>query len=102
MSTRATYKIGDVCYYIHYDGYPEGAAKYFKAMRDCENMRGGYAERFIRANDLAQFIEGHDAQGDTEFQYTLNENNRLTAVEARTGHAIFIGQLDEFIEEFAK
>jgi hypothetical protein len=80
MATRATYTInehekGEFHFYIHWDGYPEGAANYFRqmllAMEDAKN-RGGFIENFIRANHLAELTEGRDAHGDTEFHYNLS------------------------------
>lgn len=72
MSTRATYKIDGVCFYIHYDGYMDGAAVYFWNMhRARDKGRGGYAEAFLRGNDLAEFTESHAAHGDTEYRYDL-------------------------------
>lgn len=78
MSTRATYEFTPgpftpgVTFYVHYDGYPEGAARYFYAMLNHPNDRGGLAAKFIRANELAEFTDAHDAHGDTEYRYTVN------------------------------
>lgn len=77
MSTRATYKIIEnhvtTTFYIHHDGYPAGAAVYFQAMLDynCEAPNAGMADRFIRANARAELADGHDAHGDTDYQYTI-------------------------------
>jgi hypothetical protein len=72
MSTRATYKIDGVCFYIHYDGYKDGAAVYFWNMHQAMGKgRGGYAEAFLRGNDLAEFTKSHDWHGDTEYRYDL-------------------------------
>ncbi len=83
MSTRATYQILDQTFYVHHDGYPTGAAQKFVQMvaamtvpseRECgciESRRGGYPFAFIRGVMAAEPTEGHDAHGDTEFQYTL-------------------------------
>jgi hypothetical protein len=86
MSTRATYSFKnsleewtpETCIYIHYDGYPEGAASYFWAMLHLENLRGDQATRFIRANDLAEITLSHEAHGDTEYRYSV-DGNQLTA-----------------------
>lgn len=78
MSTRATYLITEhafhpaVCFYIHSDGYPEYAFHYFQnaVAADDKSCNSSFAERFIRANDTAEFTSGHDAHGDTEYRYT--------------------------------
>ena len=74
MSTRATYTVknrhGDQHhFYIHYDGYPEGAREYLKAALTCSNQRGGLACAFIRANDVAELTRHWSVHGDTEFHY---------------------------------
>ncbi len=82
MGTRATYQIGSHVFYIHYDGYEDGAAVYFYNMIDAMNKLddsgigrnlndGGYPEQFIRGNPGASFTESHELHGDTEYQYTL-------------------------------
>jgi hypothetical protein len=72
MSTRATYNIDSKCFYIHYDGYCEGAAVYFWNMHKAKG-RGGCAEAFLRGNDLAEFTQSHNAHGDTEYRYDLTD-----------------------------
>lgn len=86
MSTRATYllPIADynnqlVCFYIHQDGYPAGAANYFHKMHQCKNVNGGFAKRFLRANNQAELIHCHEAGTDTEFRYTLDHQDILRA-----------------------
>jgi hypothetical protein len=79
MSTRATYLFKrqhspDTCIYVHYDGYEAGAASYFAAMAAHPNHRGGLAERFIRAVDVAELTTGHNDHGDTEYRYTITEH----------------------------
>ena len=78
MSTRATYQIRasrapTATFYIHHDGYPEGAAAYFDAMLATFSAResGGYAEAFLRGNLRAELTTNHDEHGDTEYRYTL-------------------------------
>lgn len=89
MSTRATYlfKAGesgaDVCFYVHYDGYPDGAADYFRAAVKVPNERGGWAGRFVRGVDYAEFTSGHEAHGDTEFRYTVLPEGSLVAEQRR-------------------
>ena len=82
MATRATYEIDRHCFYIHWDGYLEGAAGYLHAACAHENKRGGLAEQFLRANPEAEFSGGHAAHGDTEFRYTVT-GSRLRA-QSRT------------------
>lgn len=111
MSTRATYLISSsnwdklkICFYIHYDGYPEGAAEYFWNMHHNKNNRGGYAGRFIRSNDLAEFTLSHESHGDTEYRYTLSDKGELTAL-ARNGfsdnwHQFYKGIWYEFVNKY--
>jgi hypothetical protein len=109
MSTRATYTFlttaddhkPSVTFYIHHDGYPEGAAQYLAAACTFENERGSLAENFLRANDRAEFTGSHETHGDTEYRYTV----RLYAVvvEARKFYGeeswsvIYTGPLADFI-----
>jgi hypothetical protein len=84
MTTRATYLLPaegvnqPICFYIHSDGYPEGAAYYFYKMHNCKNLRGSLACRFLRANATAEITGKHENHSDTEFQYTINHHNILT------------------------
>lgn len=85
MSTRATYRINParrdeyarhrgITFYIHHDGYEDGAAVYFWRMLTGDasrGVRGGLAERFLRANLGAEFTSSHEAHGDTEYRYDL-------------------------------
>jgi len=83
MSTRATYKFinqnalqEEQTFYIHHDGYPEGAIMYFFNMLDEDNQCGGLASRFFRANDRAEPTKNHKYHGDTEFCYTLTNKGQ--------------------------
>ena len=92
MSTRATYNINGTSFYIHYDGYQEGAAHYFVNMINAfhkpvneENQiyrtaNGGYAEAFLRGNNVASFTSSHEEHTDTEFRYTLNGDNLTVCI----------------------
>jgi len=80
MSTRATYQINGTTFYVHHDGYPQGAATYFANAANSDSL-GGLAEKFIRANYKAEFTTDHEAHGDTEYRYTVN-GDQIT-VEAR-------------------
>ena len=83
MSTRATYLFekqwtGNPCFYIHYDGYPEGAALYLIAAIEFESEYPGLAERFLRANDRAEFTSGHNTHSDTEYRYTIHDDQDIS------------------------
>ena len=89
MSTRATYLLSTaysndkICFYIHTDGYPEGAANYFHNMHHCKNSKTGFAGRFFRANAKTEFTTCHETHTDTEFRYTLNKHGELKAYKKR-------------------
>ena len=78
MSTRATYEIENEVFYIHHDGYEEGAASYF--LRMCDEMlvkayysvekRRNYTDSFIAANHRAE-KSAHEAHGDTQYRYKV-------------------------------
>ena len=111
MGTRATYKIEKTTFYIHYDGYEEGAAQYFLNMVRAQSEidrngmptnRGGNAENFLRANRLAEFTESHELHGDTEYEYDL-KGDQLTV---RSGYGeekkqTFQGPLVDFLQKYA-
>ncbi len=113
MST-ATYAIASrsfsqstskACFYICRSGHPETAAKYFFAMHKCANKWAGYAEQFLRANQLAEFTESHEAHRDTQYRYTLEENGVLTVHQAsfhkrKKWGVLFVGMWYDFINEF--
>lgn len=116
MSTRATYQFTGqfgfkVTFYIHSDGYPAWAHRYFhNAITNAAKAKGGLAEAFFRNNPEAEFTAGHDAHGDTEFRYTvqLDDNGRARdlRVEARNWTAtddswkgVYFGSLDWFIND---
>lgn len=114
MSTRATYQFygqwsANTTVYIHYDGYPEGAAIYFWNMYNVENKRGGYATQFIRANDNAEITTSHEGHADTEYRYTVDKDGLLKAekpVYDKDYNLIeweifFVGHFTEFINKYA-
>jgi hypothetical protein len=90
MSTRATYLLSTaydndrICFYIHTDEYPSGAANYLYNMHHCKNLRNGFSGRFFRANANAEFTACHETHTDTEFQYTLNRQGELKARKKST------------------
>lgn len=109
MSTRATYQfvanpehlLPAVTFYIHHDGYPEGAAGYFKAAMLA--WAGRLPERFLRANDGAEFTCDHQTHADTEYRYTVDDT--CLRVEkcynfTDVWHCIFFGDLVEFVEKY--
>lgn len=85
MSTRATYLFTgdewkqDQCFYIHHDGYPEGAAYYVRTAMDEEEAATEFApnrspmEQFFRLNLRAEFTKDHEQHGDTEWRYTFTD-----------------------------
>ena len=116
MSTRATYTIKSKLYqgertdhfYIHYDGYPEGAAVYFQNFVECANNKGGDLCRFIRANDLAEFTDNPGNHGDTEYHYEINRDQVSAWKLVRdwndgskdTKQMFFNGDLADFINKY--
>lgn len=125
MATRATYSFdtphaGKVTFYIHHDGYPEGAAAYFYKLlefKPVDEMEGrrveanslyNLAERFLRVNENAQFTTSHGAHSDTEFRYSVNSVG-VVKVEKRIRQfqgekiewlAIFKGPIVAFVSEY--
>ncbi len=113
MSTRATYLIsaGDwtdqkICFYIHHDGYPEGAAHYFLNMHQFKNERGGYAGKFFRANENAEFSDAHEDHGNNEYCYTLDNAGQLTVLkrdwDSEKWQVIYSGLWSEFVNQELK
>lgn len=117
MGTRATYRfapgIGEnrrhepiTTIYIHWDGYPEGAAAYFYAML-VNPSKGNMATQFIRANEQAELTLSHDIHGDTEYRYDLTGHGPCAELKcsARTFSTDpgkewvvkYVGPLHEFI-----
>ncbi len=117
MSTRATYQIDFTTFYIHHDGYPEGAAKYFsnalahRVLAEDRAPNATLADDFIRANNRAELTPGHDVHADTEYQYTVSTvgNFRfgrhdllIKAYHTSSGAPFFVGTVQEFIDKFGK
>lgn len=121
MATRATYRFipkgcAPVCFYIHYDGYPAGAAAYFHRALQSQRKEDDFGRRvggrditaaFVHANvELCEFAASHDAYGDTEYRYNYNvETDILEAQEryfvgsARNWRTIYRGGLHGFLNE---
>lgn len=105
MSTRATYQfIGKVTgthtMYIHHDGYPEYAFHYFQG--------GCTVDSFAEHNeDRAEVTESHDAHGDTEFRYTVQNNTVLCQKRVFVGgkdswEIEYLGTVFDFINKYSK
>ena len=78
MSTRANYifKSGRktlATFYIHHDGYPEGAAEYFHKALIYGNGKINSPDTFLRANDACEISDIH---GDIEYLYELDVNTQ--------------------------
>lgn len=117
MSTRATYNFiqtggchgvtgmnhPPVTFYIHHDGYPQGAAFYFWNMHHDKSHDGSPAGRFHRSNERAEFTGGHDAHGDTEYRYTLDRTT-LTAWKryefTDRWDVFYTGEYHDFINKY--
>lgn len=89
MATRATYSIEKgmnekvYSFYIHWDGYPEGAATYFEAM--LKHSKGLISpESFLRANEGASFTVPSQ-HGDTEYHYDLDRDHHLIVKSRKYG-----------------
>ena len=113
MSTRAVYTFGDKHVYIHYDGYPKGAAAYFEAMQFYAKQNEPPAtetedlyHEFIYANvavtenqkSIGELIDRRDSHADVEYGYTIN-NQQLTVHEIDMGEEtqIWQGTIEEFL-----
>lgn len=91
MGTRATYQFKSehkptVTVYVHWDGYPRGAASYFadaQAVEQSKRIKRKHftVESFISAVEGAEITESHEVHGDTEYRYTIE--NGLVTVLAR-------------------
>lgn len=110
MSTRATYQIeislgSSVTFYVHHDGYPEGAASYFHAAI-CHHAtgRGSLADSFLRANDGAELTPGHSAHGDTEYRYTVDRELKIRAEKVDydgNAETFYYGPLLQFVNKYS-
>ena len=114
MSTRATYTIEEYDgnkrvhynhFYIHHDGYSEGAATYFyKTFLKGHNQN--LTTDFIRANDQAQLIVDPTRHGDTEFHYVLTDKGYLSQsarnFDSDSWTMIYHGSVMDFINKHDK
>ena len=79
MSTRANYifKSGRktlATFYIHHDGYPEGAASYFQNALILGNGKINSPDLFLRANENCEISDIH---GDIEYLYEFNIKTQM-------------------------
>lgn len=126
MATRATYRFDDqrgikdrqyerVDIYIHHDGYPAGAAEYFKIALDAKressissgNPRRGLLESFLTGNKRSEITHNYTKHKDTEYHYILiqfEDEYQFQAfsknIEGGDFHMFFDGTLEEFINQY--
>ena len=129
MSTRATYSfelkynVGEwIHYYIHWDGYPAGAACYFNKMvclleeeqgadgrmskkkkngLNRVDINAGYAELFFVANSSQIEIIADSTQiSDIEYKYELKANGHLTVTDIINRKIEEYSQCTDFIKKF--
>lgn len=117
MATRAFYLFRErrtsTCLYLHWDGYPEGAASYFHNFVNYEgphSPNANAATRFILANPrMAEIVDSLDSVGGIEYQYILDTRDDglfITAIHVSldsslntTKRTIFDGSLADFIAQ---
>lgn len=110
MATRATYAFKNdrttlATLYIHYDGYPEGAANYFR--QAAESNRRDWVGKMFHAAEYAEITGSHESHGDTEYRYTLDVDSNVLTAWKRYGDwdmpvwvEIFEGDIKEFIQKY--
>lgn len=106
MATRATYRFTNTYIYIHYDGYPEGAANYFY-QTIISPSKGNFATQFIRAVPSAEITSSHAIHGDTDYRYDITGTGPNATIEAyaRLGKEwrhFFNGTLYQFISTYSE
>jgi hypothetical protein len=116
MSTRGTYRILvkkdyeniDLCFYIHCDNYPEGAAGHFKKALALEwkyqHNGKNFAKRFASI-DGSEFTKGHEEHGDTEYQYDITETREginVKCFDVWEKTIVFEGTMEEFIKKYTE
>jgi len=106
MSTRATYQFTDITsgetrtFYIHYDGYLEGAAEYFQEALDI----GGDLMQAFEDLKFSEYCGTHHAHNDTEYRYEVEYDDKelleLTVYHRDTDwKVVFQGTLTRFLNE---
>ena len=87
MSTRATYHfladgphVPSTAIYIHYDGFPDGAARHLWTIFTGAKQRGCMATRLLANCEFSELTVSHAAHSDTEYRYTIaNQRSGLNA-----------------------
>ena len=113
MATRATYQIksgyNTATFYIHWDGYLQGAAHYFKdAIELTKVSKRDFLSCFVWANKEATLTDGHEAHGDTEYRYNIERKNGSYEITAykRVSYSrddfeiVYFGGLDDFLNKY--
>ena len=126
MGTRATYLIRvrkqwenfNICFYNHWDNYPEGAANLLtRALEQnwSNQCNGKNLAKRLASLDGPEIVLGHEEVGDSDYRYDITEGEKDTniiAYEATNSSeemgwlnnwkVIFNGSLQEFIEKYTK
>ena len=107
MSTCATYRFVDsnVTYYIHYDGYLEGAAIYFSKIVDDPIEK--WSENFGKKNDTAEMTADHSAHDNTEYRYDIYTDGTVIVqcvhydnFERLIWESVYCGSLKDFVDTY--
>ena len=106
MSTRANYIFTKdnkeiITFYIHYDGYPEGAAAYFQKALLLGDGRIDSPDIFLRANEDCSITTM--LHGDIEYLYKFNiDTQEITTclVGHKKGRQIIINKSTRLIYDF--
>ncbi len=109
MSTRATYGFEEdgvkAVYYIHHDGYPAGAAEYFKAAQNVYSGSAMFMDDFSLANSAASHTVSHESHGDTEYRYDAVGNMLRATKRINYGSVwteFFHGTISGFIAQYIR
>lgn len=112
MSTRATYQIDFTTFYIHHDGYPEGAADYFANALMHYNSKdrapnATLMDDFHHANPRAEITPSHDHHEDTDYRYTVTTEGSYrfgpysnTLVVENNDGVIYRGTVEDFVKQY--
>lgn len=110
MSTRAVYTFQDKHVYVHYDGYPEGAATYFESMLYFADLSEPSDPDLLNQFVYAIEDKGINAipqanrldAGDLEWGYTLTEDRNVTVHRIKNGTETehWSGSLDQFLNKY--
>ena len=118
MSTRAVYTFAnfeannfkDKHVYVHHDGYPEGAARYFEDMVHFADLSEPSDPDLLNQFVYAIEDKGINAipqanrldAGDLEWGYTLTEDRNVTVHRINNGTETehWSGSLDQFLNKY--